>query len=287
MDARAIHPGVRKAVRGALGSFPAGTPLRALEVGGGAGGAFRRWTELLAPHSRAELTVTDRDPALLDAYRQEALRWAGERGSRRGELLRIEDHGRILEVRFLRVSAPEGFLAFPEGSFALLAAQSFWDLLPPGTALPLAGRLLAPGGVFYAALTFSGSTRFDPPLGVVDRRILDRYHASMEGARGGDSRAGERLIEQVRAPGSGFCELASGRSDWRVVPDPAFEGGYPGDERFFLETLLGFIEKELRAAPEISESERSGWLAARRRQLAKGRLSFSARQHDLAARRDP
>ena len=167
--------------------------------------------------------------------------------------------------------------------FDLLVAQSFWDLVPAGTALALARRLLAPGGVFYATLTFSGETRFDPPH-PLDGPVLARYHASMEGDRGGDSRAGERLIGAVRAPGSGFSELASDRSDWRVVPGA---GGYPGDEEYFLETVLGFFEKELRDGAGIRPAARDEWLAARRRQLAECRLGFSARQHDLAARRAP
>ncbi len=243
MDERALHPGVEAAVRDAL---PAQRPLRALEVGGGAGGAFRRWMGLLDGVDRLEFTASDKDARLLQAYREEAP--AG--------------------IQFLHAAVPDG--NFPgERRFDALLARSFWDLPPPGTALPFARRMLAPGGVFYAALTFSGETRFDPPHHE-DSRILAAYHASIA-----NPRAGEELIEDIRAPGSGFAGIASGRSDWRVVPE---RGDYPADEGFFLETILGYVEKEL-------GEEAADWLAVRRRQLQEARLAFAARQFDVAARR--
>ncbi len=200
--------------------------------------------QLLAGVEGFDFTVSDRDPALLAACREEA----GER------------------FLFREATVPEDF----EGEqFDLLLARSFWDLLPPGEALPFARRVLAPGGVFYGALTFSGETRFDPPH-EDDEPVLAAYQATMP-----DSRAGERLIEAVRKPDSGFAEIASGRSDWRVLPTA---DGYPDDEAFFLETILGFLEKEV-------GSPADEWLRARRRELLEGNLAFTARQHDLAARR--
>ena len=239
---------------------------------------------LVGGHRQVEFTATDANRGLLDAYRETALGWAGETGFRvvaAADGWRFARGDRAVRVRFRQVSVPDGLVDEESGSFDLLLAQAFWDLVPPGTALPLARRLLARGGVFYAALTFSGETRFKPPHSL-DRRVLAAYHASMEGDRGGDSRAGERLIGEFGAPESGFRELASGRSDWRVEPEA---GGYPADEAFFLETVLGFFEKELRASAAVTAAGRDDWLAARRRQLAAGRLVYTARQFDLAAQR--
>ena len=53
-------------------------------------------------------------------------------------------------------------------------------------------------------------------------------------------------------PGSSFSELASGRSDWRVVPT---DEGYPDDEAHFLLAVLGFVEKELLTSSEIRDDE--------------------------------
>ena len=287
VDARGVNLAVRNAVAQALARMPADRPLRVLECGGGAGGAFRQWTRLFAPFPQVEFTVVDRDPVPLAVYRQEVHAWADAAGFRMEEedanRLRFGGGGRAFDVRFREAAIPRGFDPREDGAFDLLLAQSFWDLLGRGTALSLGRRLLAPGGIFYATLTFAGVTRFGPPH-ELDRRLLVCYHASMAGDRGGDPIAGERLLGEVRLPGSGFSELAVGRSDWRVVPT---DEGYPGEEDFFLETILGFVEKEVREAPEIAAPELNEWLFTRRRQLANHQLSFAARQQDMAARRDP
>ena len=297
MDARAVNLAVRNAVAQALARMPLARmplarmptdrPLRVLECGGGAGGAFRQWTRLFAPFPRVEFTVVDRDPVPLAVYRQEVHAWADAEGFRMEEedanRLRFGGGGRAFDVRFREAAIPRGFDPREDGAFDLLLAQSFWDLLGRGTALSLGRRLLAPGGIFYATLTFAGVTRFGPPH-ELDRRLLVCYHASMAGDRGGDPIAGERLLGEVCLPGSGFSELAVGRSDWRVVPT---DEGYPGEEDFFLETILGFVEKEVREAPEIAAPELNEWLFTRRRQLANHQLSFAARQQDMAALRDP
>ena len=204
-------------------------------------------------------------------------------GGRGREPAPLRGGGRAFDVRFREAAIPRGFDPREDGAFDLLLAQSFWDLLGRGTALSLGRRLLAPGGIFYATLTFAGVTRFGPPH-ELDRRLLVCYHASMAGDRGGDPIAGERLLGEVCLPGSGFSELAVGRSDWRVVPT---DEGYPAEEDFFLETILEFVEKEVRETPEIAHPELNEWLYTRRRQLANHQLSFAARQQDMAALRDP
>ena len=292
VDARGVNLAVRNAVAQTLAQMPLARiptdrPLRVLECGGGAGGAFRQWTRLFAPFPQVEFTVVDRDPVPLAVYRQEVHAWADAAGFRMEEedanRLRFGGGGRAFDVRFREAAIPRGFDPREDGAFDLLLAQSFWDLLGRGTALSLGRRLLAPGGIFYATLTFAGVTRFGPPH-ELDRRLLVCYHASMAGDRGGDPIAGERLLGEVRLPGSGFAELAVGRSDWRVVPT---DEGYPGEEDFFLETILGFVEKEVREAPEIAAPKLNEWLFTRRRQLANHQLSFAARQQDMAALRDP
>ena len=287
VDARAVNLAVRNAVAQAVARMPADRPLRVLECGGGAGGAFRQWTRLFAPFPQVEFTVVDRDPVPLAVYRQEVHAWADAEGFRMEEedanRLRFGGGGRAFDVRFREAAIPRGFDPREDGAFDLLLAQSFWDLVGRGTALSLGRRLLAAGGIFYATLTFAGVTRFGPPH-ELDRRLLVCYHASMAGDRGGDPIAGERLLGEVCLPGSGFSELAVGRSDWRVVPT---DEGYPAEEDFFLETILEFVEKEVREAPEIAAPKLTEWLFTRRRQLANHQLSFAARQQDMAALRDP
>lgn len=288
VDRRALHPGVASRATAAARRLSErrgpSRAVRVLEVGSGAGGAFPVWLELLAPCPRIEFVATDADSDLLDAGRDAVSRCAVEcglvvaaSGTRR---VRLEGRNpaRRIEVVFRTASVPG---EAPAGRFDLLVAQSFWDLLPPGAAIAYARRVLAPDGLFCSTLTFAGETRFEPPHGL-DETILTSYHRSMGGDRGGDPRAGDRLVRDFRAAGSGFRVLAEGPSDWRVLP---VDDGYPGDERFFLETILGFVAKETGADPAVPGPVRREWLTDRRRQLDEARLAYRARQRDLLTER--
>lgn len=287
VDARAVNREVRQAAAAALRRLAreggGETPFRVLEVGAGAGHALPRWLNLLAPFPAVEFTATDPSGALLAAHREAVAAWAREHRHRaddaNGGALRIEAGGRNLVFRFERAAAPGGLDRFPSGAFDLLAAQSVWDLTPPGSALAVGRRLLRPGGLFYSVLTFCGETGFEPRL-PLDEVVLDRYHRSIE-ARGGDPGAGTRLAADMeRRAGADFTILASGKSDWRV---PAEAGETSDEERVFLSAVLDFIENEVAGDPEIPGA--ADWLAARRRALAAGGLRYRAANRDLAATR--
>lgn len=289
VDERALDREVRRAAAEALRRSArergAARPLQVVEVGAGAGDGFPRWMELAEPFEQVEFTATDPSTALLGAHRKAVAAWAGREGYRTasgsdGGEIRIEGRGRRVVVRFVEAAAPEGLEHLPTGGFDLLAAQSVWDLTPPGTALRAARRLLRAGGICYSTLTFCGETRFDPPL-PADRRILDSYHRSIE-TRGGDPAAGVRLAADAGQSASGFEVLASGRSDWRVPPGA---DGYAPEEFVFVEAVLGFIEREVCGRPDLPEAEE--WLVARRAALAAGTLGFRAENRDLVVVRRP
>ncbi len=243
------------------------------------------WMALLAPCPRVEFVATDAEADLLDGYREAALRYATRSGLDRvaADLgrLRLEGGGtdaRRIEVTFGMASVPK---PPPAGPFDVLLAQSFWDLLPPGSAPAYARRVLVPDGLFLATLTFAGETCFEPSH-PFDEPMLASYHRSMGGDRGGDPGAGDRLTRDFGATESGFRVLAEGSSDWEVRPR---DEGYERDERFFVETILGFVAKETATDPLVPPGVRRDWLEARRRQLRDGRLAYSARQRDLLAER--
>ena len=289
VDRRALHAGVleraAEAVGALVGRQAASRPARALEVGGGAGGAFAVWMEVLTTCPWTRFVATDRCRDLLRAYREAVLHGAGDSGlevlSSGADQLRLTGGGpspRRVEVRFEAAALP---MERPPGRFDLLLGQSVWDLLPPGSALGFAGSVLVPGGLFLATLTFDGATRFDPPH-EFDGPILASYHRSMGGERGGDPAAGGRLARDFAAAGSGFRVLAEGPSDWCVAPD---QDGYPADEQYFLETILGFVAKETARDPAVPVGVRRAWLDARRGQVADEALGYSASQRDLLAER--
>ena len=191
---------------------------------------------------------------------------------------RLRSRKLAVAIRFVPARIPEGLAAVIRSPFELAVAQSFWDLVRPGAAVPLARAVLRPGGVFYATLTFAGRTVFSPPH-EDDREVVEAYHASMT-----NPRAGPRLASGFAAGNSGFEVLGSGRSDWRVEPH---RGSYAADEALFLQTILGFFEKELSRPDGRLDHHARNWLEARRRQLHRRELRFTAFQMDLAAERNP
>ena len=166
--------------------------------------------------------------------------------------------------------AGDALSALPGAGADLLYAQSFLDLVPLDAALDAVDAALAPGGLAYAPLTFDGVTLFRPAH-PADDRIADAYHDAIDATPGRTSRAGRDLLDRLRRRPGEF--VAVGASDWVVRP---VDGGYPADERYFLESILGFVADALDGVAGGDE-----WLATRRRQLSAGELTFVAHGYDL------
>jgi hypothetical protein len=112
---------------------------------------------------------------------------------------------------------------------------------------------------------------------------MQAYHRDMDerfryGRPAGESRTGRRLFHYLRAAGA--PALAAGSSDWVVSAGP--DGNYPGDEAYFLGSILDTIENALRN--RVEPADLADWLAERRRQLAAGELVYIAHQLDFAGR---
>jgi hypothetical protein len=98
------------------------------------------------------------------------------------------------------------------------------------------------------------------------------------GRPAGESRAGRHLLGHLRAAGA--PPLAAGSSDWVVHAGP--DGSYPDDEDAFLDVVLTTIEDAL--TERVEPAVLTGWIAARRHQLAEGELVYIAHQLDVAGR---
>ncbi len=63
------------------------------------------------------------------------------------------------------------------------------------------------------------------------------------------------------------------------------DGKYPGDEAYFLRSILNTIRSALRNHQDrVEPADLAGWLAERGRQLATGELVYIAHQLDFAGR---
>jgi hypothetical protein len=262
--------------------MPAGAP-RVLEVGAGLGTMVARlmdWGAVAA----GEYILLDADRQLLDCSRRWLRDWAAARGLR-CDLL--PDGLRVGDLRVRLVDAELGsYLETAHGAPAdVLIASAVLDLVDVPAILPGLLRLLVPGGVYWFTINYDGESIFAPGH-PYDDRIMQAYHRDMGehfryGRPAGESRTGRRLFHYLRAAGA--PALAAGSSDWVVYPGP--DGNYPGDEAYFLHTILNTIQNALRNRQDwVGPADLADWLAVRGRQLAAGELVYIAHQLDFAGR---
>ena len=89
------------------------------------------------------------------------------------------------------------------------------------------------------------------------------------------------MFHHLRAAGA--PALAAGPSDWVVSAGP--DGKYPGEEAYFLRSILNTVQDALRNRQDrVEPADLAGWLAERHRQLAAGELVYIAHQLDFAGR---
>jgi hypothetical protein len=261
---------------------PAGAP-QVLEVGAGLGTMVARLMDWGAV-SAGEYILLDANRQLLDCSRRWLCDWAAERGLRSDLLpdgLRMGD----LRVRLVHAELG-GYLKAAHGALAdVLIASAVLDLVDVPAVLPGLLRLLVPGGVYWFTINYDGESIFAPGH-PYDDRIMQAYHRDMDervpyGRPAGESRTGRRLFHYLRAAGA--PALAAGSSDWVVSAGP--DGSYPGDEAYFLRSIIDTIQNALRnRLGWVAPADLADWLAERGRQLAAGELVYIAHQLDFVGR---
>jgi SAM-dependent methyltransferase len=285
VDDRALNRHVLAELRRLM---PAGAP-RVLEVGAGLGTMVARLMDR-GVAGTGEYILLDANRPLLDDSRRWLRDWADARGLHSHLLpdgLQVGD----LRVR-LEHAELGGYLEAAHGAQGaqrepaeVLIANAVLDLVDVPAVLPGLLRLLVPGGVYWFTINYDGESIFEPGH-THDDQILQAYHRDMDervryGRPAGDSRTGRRLFHHLRAAGA--PALAAGSSDWVVSAAP--DGNYPGDEAYFLRSILSTIQKALRSRPDrVEPADLAGWLAVRGRQLAAGELVYIAHQLDFVGR---
>jgi SAM-dependent methyltransferase len=279
VDDRALNRHVLAELRRLM---PAGAP-RVLEVGAGLGTMVARLMEWGAVGA-GEYILLDADQQLLDCSRRWLGDWAAARGLRSDPLpdgLRVGD----LRVRLVRAELGS-YLEAAHGAVAdVVVANAVLDLVDVPTVLPGLLRLLVPGGVYWFTINYDGESIFVPGH-PHDDKIMHAYHRDMDervryGRPAGESRTGRRLFHHLRAAGA--PALAAGSSDW--VVSAGSEGNYPGDEAYFLRSILSTIQNALATRQDqVEPADLAGWLAERSRQLAEGELVYIAHQLDFVGR---
>jgi hypothetical protein len=200
----------------------------------------------------------------------------------------LPDGLRVGDLRVRLVHAELGsYLESCRGDPAdVLIANAVLDLVDVPAILPGLLRLLVPGGVYWFTINYDGESIFVPGLRH-DDQIMQAYHRDMDervryDRPAGESRTGRRLFAYLRAAGA--PALAAGSSDWVVHAGP--DGNYPGDEAYFLRSILDTIQNALgsKHQDQVEPADLADWLAERRRQLAAGELVYIAHQLDFVGR---
>ncbi|MBN1668267.1 MAG: class I SAM-dependent methyltransferase [Anaerolineales bacterium] len=285
VDDRALNRPVWEALRSRVAGRRSSEPLRILELGCGIGTMVERLLEW-GLSDQAHYLGIDEQPDNITAAWQRLPVWAGQRGFSAisaTDGLALKSGKSHWQASFAVADALD-FCCRPEqaAGYDLVIAHAFLDLIDIPQFLPWLAQLLAPGGLFYFTLNFDGETIFEPVLDAgFEARVMALYHRSMDerliaGQVSGDSRAGRHLFGHLRAGGARL--LAAGASDWVVYPHG---DGYPDDEAYFLNFILGFFADTLAGHPELKPGELAGWLQQRRQQIAQAELVYIAHQLDF------
>jgi SAM-dependent methyltransferase len=279
VDDRALNRHVLAELRRLL---PGDRP-RVLEVGAGLGTMVARLMDWGAIGA-GDYSLLDADRRLLDAARRWLCGWAADRGMC-SELLPDGLQVGDLRVRLVHAELGSYLQDAHRSSADVLIANAVLDLVHVPAVLPGLLQLLVPGGAYWFTINYDAESTFMPGH-PHDSQIMHAYHRDMDerirfGRPAGESRTGRHMFHYLRD--SGAPALAAGSSDWVVAAGP--NGDYPGDEAYFLRSILSTIQDALRDRQEwVTPADLAGWLAERRRQLAAGELVYIAHQLDFAGR---
>lgn len=253
VDERALDRRVRDRLLDELPEAP-----RIVEAGAGTGVTVPRLRDWGV--TAGTYRGIDRDGSVIDLARERRAAECGGDPTDAG--FRVDD----FDVRFEQGDA----LTAGDGSADLVVAQAFLDLVPIDDALDAFARMLRPGGLVYAPITFDGETVFQPDH-PADEAVVAAYHDAIDAEPNRDVRAGRHLLNRCRERDGDL--LAVGASDWVVYPP------YPADERYFLGAILDFVAEAVTGVDGAA-----AWLDDRRRQLDADRLSYVAHGYDVLYR---
>ncbi|MFD1565149.1 class I SAM-dependent methyltransferase [Haloarchaeobius amylolyticus] len=283
VDRRARNRRVVDAFRRALEGVD--EPVELCEVGAGTGAMVETILEWTA-NTEVRYTAIDANPTLVEAATEGVADYMVDRGydPDRSRDLRIDRDGTPFEVE-CRAEDALAHLAAHEETYDIVVAQAFLDLTDVRSALETVADGLRPGGVAYFPITFDGVTSLLPPVDAeLESHIERRFHRRMDttekvGGETGDSTAGRHLLTAV--PATGGRVVVAGGSDWVVRPT---DGGYEGDEAYFLHHIVDTIESALAADGTIDAGQLRAWAETRHEQVEAGELVYLAHQLDVLAR---
>jgi SAM-dependent methyltransferase len=287
VDDRALNKTVLQSLLSALSAVPASEPLRVLEIGAGIGTMVERALDWGIIRHAAAYTALDSEPENITEAGVRIPVWARKNGfhvtAESPGAIALKKDRKDVSVSLLQADVFD-FMAHTQsrGTWDLLIANAFLDLVDVPATLPDLFSLLKPGGLFYFTITFDGSTILQPDLDpLLDAQVEALYHETMDrriirGKLSGDSRTGRHFFQHAKDAGAEI--VAAGASDWVVHAGPQ---GYTGDEAFFLHFIVNTMRGALAGHPELNRERFEQWIQQRHAQIDEGTLVYIAHQMDF------
>lgn len=285
VDDRSLNKNVWQALQEALLRSRNAVRPRILELGSGIGTMVERavdWGLI----DQADYFAVDSQPDNTKEVFSRMPRWASGRGfevSISENTIRLARKDKLINISPITADVLE-FMHLPEntGSWDLLIANAFLDLVDVPLVLPDLLAMLKPGGLFYFTINFDGATIIQPEMDPdLDTLIENLYHKTMDeriigGKASGDSQTGRHFFQHALHAGAHILE--SGASDWVVF---AKQGKYLEDEAYFLHFIVHTIGLALHDHPQLDQQQFSSWLSHRHDQIDQGTLVYIAHQMDF------
>lgn len=239
-------------LEGALSArFALRDEISVLDLGSGTGANLRALAPLLP--AKQVWTLTDRDPALLDAAKTALAKWADASEEKDGCLHLSRERSRI-EVSFRQADLAREAGTLIAGKPNLVTASAFFDLVSPEFIRALASSIASARATFYAALTYNGLQRWTPHR-PTDNQMTAAFHQHQMRDKGFGIAAGpiaaSQLADQFRINDYMVLE---GRSDWRL----------DGPDRMLVDELVRGYAVAVGETGMVKDTDIVGWVNVKR-----------------------
>lgn len=197
-------------------AFAGRTPIAVADLGAGSGSTLRALAPRLGP-SQA-WTLLDNDPALLSHAKRRLLDWADE-GYDNGDALILHHGPARITVRTETVDLHRDPLPASAAAADLATASALFDLVAEAWLHTFVARLAAAGRPLYAALSYEGEMRFQPPH-PLDTEVTAAFNRHQTTDKGFGAALGPSAAMSLGwlAKRAGYsCRM--GASPWRLGAD--------------------------------------------------------------------
>ncbi|KAJ8906744.1 hypothetical protein NDN08_003233 [Rhodosorus marinus] len=169
--------------------------------------------------------------------------------------------------------------------YDVVISAAFLDLVDIDSAVMDLSSAMCESSLLYLPINFDGVTHFEPDVPTCAEEgfaslVEERFHLAMGSPSGySRSRTGRKLMRSFARAEEVSLE-SFGSSSWAVFP---YKGAYKEDEKYFLHSILTFMEETLRQDDTLDNRLLSDYIEGRRTQIKNAQLFYLAHNVDYLA----